>query len=671
MKYKMTIGKKILVSMISVVLVSVLLIAVTTFPKFENTIADATKNQLMDQVTGEAYIVANIVEKYNQMLRSFEENSVAMDLLRLDKESVYDDALERIRSSDEFISDIVLLDSQGDVKGCTEGVALDVDYSTDAAVQSVLSGKAKSSQIGVVDAGTGNEKIMTVVSLEEENKVLGALIGYIKYDVFDQTMKDCSVTGIDNLAAYILDSEGIIFGHTEENKIGTKVLNSVLLDVIERLQNGEQIEKNGVSYEYKGDMKFAGYYVIPNNNWIVCFSVNESEIIGPIRSVEKRAYLLILLQCIIASIVAIVLTRFIIRPIQVTNKTLNKIAELDFKLDDSYRIYGKRHDETGEMCNSICTVMDNLRDEMFQINSVSEKLIGIAFELNNIAVSVTKSSENNNVLISDINDSFKDTVATAEKIADEIGMVQNSTKEMGSKVDESVEKTNFLMENAENLSKNAARANEQSVQLFHDIREHMSFAMERAKSVEKIGLFTESIQEISGQTKLLALNASIEAAAAGEAGRGFAVVANQIGDLAKKSAESAESISELVEEIYAAVEGLEDCLRQSISYIEEKVIPDYVNFDEVSRNYSKDAEALSSTMYFLKTGIDDLFGTMDYAVQSVIKISRNITESADDVQNVSNENKVILNLIKETYEQVRTNSELAKRLKDIVEKYTI
>lgn len=671
MRHKMTIGKKILIAMIAIVLISVLLVAVTTFPKFEDTIADTTKNQLMDQVTGEAEVITNIVDKYNRILSSFEENTSVMESLEQGEDNVYQDALYKVRASDKFISGIVLLDSKGKVKGATDDVDPDADYSSETAVQNVLSQKVTSAQSGVQNAETGKESIMTVVALEKNGTFMGALIGYIDYKVFDQAMKTCKVTGIDNLAAYILDSQGIIFGHTEENKVGTKVLNSVILDVIERLQKGEEIEKDGVSYEYKGDMKFAGYYVIPENNWIVCFSVSESEIIGPVRSVEKRAYILMVLQCILASVLAIVLTRLITKPIQVTNQTLNKIAELDFKLDDKYRIYGKRNDETGEMCNSICAVTDNLREEMNQINTVSEKLTDTAHTLKKIAVSVTKSSENNTSFISEINENFGDTASTAEKIAEEIGNIQSSTQEMNNKVDESVEKANALKENAENLSHIATMANEQSTQLFSEMKELMSVAMERAKSVDKIGMLTESIQDISGQTKLLALNASIEAATAGEAGRGFAVVADQIGLLARKSAESADSISQLVEEIYKAVESLENCLRQSISYIEEKVIPDYVNFDEVSQSYSQDAESLSYTMNYLKTGIDDLSATMDYTAQSVVKISENIVGSATDVQNMSDENEAILSLIKETYQQVETNSTLAKKLKKIVEKYTI
>ena len=671
MKFRMTIGKKILLSMITIVLVSVALVAGMTFPKFEDSIADAVKNQLMDQVEGEAIIITNKIAGYNRILQSFAENREAMEALKRGEKNVYGEALDRISAMDKYMTALTLMDSEGNIVGYTKGAETAVDYGKEETIKKVLEGKAVTAQSNVLHEGTGKEVIMTVVALKDGADMAGALVGFINYEFFDEIMEECSATGIDNLAAYIMDNRGIIFGHTEEGKIGTKVQNSVILEVIDRLEKGESVEKGGVSYNYKGETKFAGYYVIPDSEWIICLSVSESEIIHPVRSTEKKAYFIILLQCILVCIFATLLTGFLVKPIRVTNKVLNKIADLDFRLQDSYRKYAEKKDETGGMCESICIVADSLRGEMSHINTVSEKLTDTAQVLSKIAVSVTKSSENNAAIISEINTNFGNTAVTAEAIAKEIEEVQGYTREMSGKVDESVEKTSLLMKQAEKLKDDTSKANEQSAKVFSEVKESMKKAMEKAKSVEKIGLFTDSIMEISGQTKLLALNASIEAARAGEAGRGFSVVAEQIGVLAKQSTESADSISELVEEIYKAVQGLEDCLRQTLSYIEGNVIPDYVKFSEVSESYSRDADDLSHAIHFLKTGLDDFSHTMDHTVQSVVQISENITESAAEVQNMSGENESVLSLIEETYEQVKMNSQLSKELKGVVEKYTL
>lgn len=671
MKFKFTIGGKIISAMIAIILLTAVLLAALTFPKFEAALANNTKNQLMDQVANEAETITGIVEGYNSILRSFDRQESAVDDLRSGRSNVYQDILKRTQEEAPALTDIVLLDASGKVMDCIDSTSQHTDYSKEPAVIAVLNQDLSSAQSNVVNAGNGNESVMTVIPIEDNGKIIGAMVGYISYEVFDSAMRSCTVTGINQLAAYIMDQNGTIFGHTEDNKVGTMVQNSVILNVVERLAAGEDIERDGVSYQYKGDEKFAGYYVVPDNNWIICFSVSESEIIGPVKKVENNAYLIILLQCLITCLLVFSLTRLIVKPIRVTNVVLNQLSKLDFQTNNSYRSYARRKDETGEMCASICAVTDNLRDEMLHINGVSENLTSTAHTMKKIAASVTETSEKNLGIISDINERFSSTAATTEQIAQDIKTVQNYTDEMNIKVDESVEKTKSLMLRANSLQDTASEASRKSSAIFDQAKKDMASAMEQAKSVEKISLFTEAIMTISDRTKLLALNASIEAARAGDAGRGFAVVADQIKDLAAQSTESANSIGVLVDEIYQAVNGLENCLQQSLSYIESRVIPDYEHFTSISDAYSQDANILSQTMNFLKAGIDEFGSTMQMTVSSVVEISQNIKDSAVKVEHMEEENRNITQMISQTFEQVNLNSQLSKELKAIVGKYSL
>lgn len=82
MKFKFTIGGKIISAMIAMILLTAVLLAVLTFPKFEVALADNTKNQLMDQVANEAETISGIIEEYNSILRYFNWQEPAMDNLR-------------------------------------------------------------------------------------------------------------------------------------------------------------------------------------------------------------------------------------------------------------------------------------------------------------------------------------------------------------------------------------------------------------------------------------------------------------------------------------------------------------------------------------------------------------------------------------------------------------
>lgn len=671
MKFKITIGKKILFSMTAMVLLTILSIIFLAFPKFEEATVASIKNQLMDQVESSAEVITSMVNTYSAQLSSFKDREPAMNALKNRLDYNYTNDLDKIIASMDSITGLVLLDSQGNVVSTTQNSYRDIRYQELSAVQAVLNGSMETAQSDAVETESDGVCIMDVVALKEGDSLLGVLVGYISYEAFDEVMHKCRVTGVDQLSTYILDQHGTIFGHTEQGKTGTMVVNQVLQGAVKRMAEGEAIEKASAAYEYNGVKKFAGYYVIPDSRWIVCMSVNESEIIEPVKAAEKKVYLILLIQCIMTCIVAAVLTRFIVKPIRVTSRILNKIAQLNFQLDESCASYAKKQDETGEMCASICTVTDSLRTGMLHIGSASDKLTHTSHILEEIAASVSENAKNNRATIMEVSDNYTNTAAATAKIAGEIEKVQDSTAEMNGQVDKSAEKTASIMVRANNLKDTTAEANEKSVDMFSQIKGAMEKAMEQAQSVKKISHFTESIMSISNQTKILALNASIEAARAGKAGKGFAVVADEIGTLALQSSDFADQISSLVGEIYSGVNALESCLSQSLSFIENNVIPDYGHFSSMGEEYSKDANILSQAMYYLKTGIHQFSELMESTAGSIVQIDKTMKESAAVMQDMSEDNRHTAQLIQNMYELVQENTKLSAQLKRIVNEYTL
>ena len=395
------------------------------------------------------------------------------------------------------------------------------------------------------------------------------------------------------------------------------------------------------------------------------------DIIDPVKKTEYKAYILSVILCVLAYVVTVLLTGFIVKPIKVTNNVLNQIAQFRFKLDKNYRDYAGRKDETGEMCSSICSVADGLRNEMTQINSVSEELTSSSDSLQKIASSITKSSENNSKLMNEMTTSFDNISHASSEIGQYINRVQKSANEMNIKAVDSVEKAQSLMNRAAEIKNKVDLADRESEKMFSKVKQTMQTAIQQAESVEKIGIFTDSIVSISDETKLLAFNAAIEAANAGIYGKGFAVVADEISKLAAQSAQSADSIGGLVKEIYQAVNGLKACLEQSLTYIETHVVPDYRQFSRASEGYSSDAGEMIESMNFLKNQIQEFSNAMEKSVYAVEQINVSITNSAEMMHSMSGENESVGSQIAETYDMIRENSELSNRLKKIVEKYSL
>ena len=120
MKLRMTIGNKIQLCVIIMILLSVGLVVGTTFPKFEKTMADATKNQLMDQVTAEAATVDGIVKEYRNALDSLAEDQDIVAFAEGGLSVSYWKKMQELCESEGYIEEIAVLDDEGALRYTTD-----------------------------------------------------------------------------------------------------------------------------------------------------------------------------------------------------------------------------------------------------------------------------------------------------------------------------------------------------------------------------------------------------------------------------------------------------------------------------------------------------------------------------------------------------------------------
>lgn len=195
-------------------------------------------------------------------------------------------------------------------------------------------------------------------------------------------------------------------------------------------------------------------------------------------------------------------------------------------------------------------------------------------------------------------------------------------------------------------------------------------AMEKSRSVDRIGTLTKDILTISSSTDLIAINASIEATRAGEAGRGFAVVAQEIRRLADSCAETASHIQEVSGEVTSAVSYLSSSARELADYLGKALRAQLEQSVQSGRQYRDDAAYIERAMEDFNRQVDQLRTSMAEIASSLSSISGAVDGAVDGVTGVTGSTRVLAEDMEGISAGMETNQEIAGELRRQVDVFS-
>jgi len=402
---------------------------------------------------------------------------------------------------------------------------------------------------------------------------------------------------------------------------------------------------HGVSFvnDHHGDVLSAyGPFEFMGTNWAIMAEIDKDEIMDPVYHIIFIAFIEALILLLVVTGIGVFFARRISRPISEMSNSMNEIAKDNFDVS----IPGvERKDEIGDMATSV---------QVFKENGME------AIRLQEQQAAAEKRAEEDKVrMMNEMADNFDAQVmGTIKSLSGAAETLQGASKTMESTAAQTQSSSNSVASAAEETSANVstvasateemtASAKEISVQI-SNVASKATMATSSANStsqkvddlnllVENIGEVVVSIKDIAEQTNLLALNATIEAARAGEAGKGFAVVADEVKKLASETAQKTEEIETRISEIQGATQDAVTAMQDIISNISE--------IDQASAGTASAVEEQNSVL-----------GEITRSISEVSEASRQVASEIGAVQTASGETGEASQMLKTSADDIATLS---------------
>lgn len=437
---------------------------------------------------------------------------------------------------------------------------------------------------------------------------------------------------------FMADGNGMIKLHPDTSLIDQRTLTDLFGTGGQDLLSKQSFTMARATLD--GRTMFIASSYIPALNWYLIAQVPESELYAQLHQAQYFTILLVLGTLLVMGIFALWLAGGISRPIQQLAELFEKLGSGDGDL--TQRLDTSRHDELARVARGFNNFIGKIHGSLVQVAHNSHQLATSANELAHKAEETFRNSQTQKDSTTQVATAINEMGATVSEIANNAAIAADVANEA----------------NSESATGQAVVASTRQAvsSLADEIAEAGTVIGTLAEHTQSIGSILEVIRSISEQTNLLALNAAIEAARAGEQGRGFAVVADEVRTLARRSAEA-------TEEIQKKINRLQGESGRAVLAMENGQIRAH----QVVSEASAAEQALSRIAKHIEQ-INDMNIHIATATEEQSSVVGEINRNVDDINNLTQESATIAEELTHTS---RTLRELSTQLDTLLSEFRL
>ena len=643
MKRSRTIQGKITASVMIFVMIIIVVMGVVGAIAIHKTVTDETNQLLSMQSSTTAQTIDNWLIAEGAKVHGIKQAVEQMDYNNTDAIMDYID--KALKDNENALMYYICYDYDGGVFPADHS-KLDLDPTSRGWWKQAVSENKLIYTAPYTDFASG-QQIVTIAEPFTNNGKQCVALADITIDKIVETVQ--GATKEKGFSSFLLDSDGAVVSHANEDFLPKEDGNTVLADALGiKLESGKVIAFK----DYDGKKKYLSVSTVEQTGWMLGVAEENNNIKT---TVTKNVVLICLIGVILLVLSIVLFTKVVdsqLAPLSylklfIKGKVIgteniveqeDELKEINYLINELQSRFINTINQTKEESNSIYARMS---DTANMVSRMADNITEISGVMQEIGANV----ETQTTSISNISDTCVDVSRAVDDLSEQAQAMSGKSDEIMRRVRTEVPE---FIANKNNAIRRVKESNEK-----------LGNALEQVKVIDQIINVSDAIRDIAEQTTLLALNASIEAARAGEAGRGFAVVADEINHLSSDTSNEVEKVQALTGDVLSSVKVLSDECKVILEFLDATVLPDYDRlealansyqadsgyFSDISSSLSAESEELNASIASITSDVGEFSHAQNMLNSALASANNNLVNITDSSEGIAQETSNVLDSI--------------------------